>query len=395
MNKIYFIGFLLFSFIFTQCADMNKLDCMFSEDCEWDENIVTGNCGSFSSSSTCSNIDECNWVSTQQTCPNITGYSDCVAIPGCSYSWLTYTCGGSTSVTYCSGGSYEFDDGSCTEILMPECTEMNQFQCSNDSGCEWMENIEIESCSSNNQSECLEQDVCYWYPGGFYLGAFCSGGSYEVDNSYCQENLDPPTCSEMNELECSGEDECDWIENIDYQSCGIYTTSSQCWQVNGCYWYSGSYYSAFQGCNGEFEVDNSYCEKTQILECSDMSQTDCNVDNSCDWVESSQWYNCSNFNSSDECNSYSEYGCYTSWNSTDWEDDCLGGSFTIDNSYCEDMEFIPGDTNQDFNINVLDVIMIVNLILEENQYNELADLNNDGVNNIQDIIMVVQIILNG
>ena len=59
------------------------------------------------------------------------------------------------------------------------------------------------------------------------------------------------------------------------------------------------------------------------------------------------------------------------------------------------MQFIPGDTNQDFNINVLDVIMIVNLILEEDQYNELADLNNDGVNNIQDIIMVVQIILNG
>tara|TARA_B100000965_G_scaffold228608_1_gene191391 strand:+ start:10036 stop:11004 length:969 start_codon:yes stop_codon:yes gene_type:complete len=321
MNKIYFIGFLLFSFIFTQCADMNKLDCMFSEDCEWDENIVTGNCGSFSSSSTCSNIDECNWVSTQQACPNITGYSDCVAIPGCSYSWLTYTCGGSTSVTYCSGGSYEFDDGSCSEILMPECTEMNQSQCSNDSGCEW-------------------------------------------------------------------------IENIDYQSCSIYNTSSQCWQVNGCYWYSGSYYSAFQGCNGEFEVDNSYCEETQTLECSNMSQIDCSVDNSCNWVESSQWYNCNNFNSSDECNSYSEYGCYTSWNSTDWEDDCLGGSFTIDNSYCEDMQFIPGDTNQDFNINVLDVIMIVNLILEEDQYNELADLNNDDINNIQDIIMVVQIILN-
>ena len=116
MNKIYFIGFLLFSFIFTQCADMNKLDCMFSEDCEWDENIVTGNCGSFSSSSTCSNIDECNWVSTQQACPNITGYSDCVAIPGCSYSWLTYTCGGSTSVTYCSGGSYEVDNSYCEEV---------------------------------------------------------------------------------------------------------------------------------------------------------------------------------------------------------------------------------------------------------------------------------------
>ena len=111
MNRIYFIGLLLFGFIFSECADMNKLDCMLSVDCDWDENMVTGNCANFSSSSTCSNIDQCSWVSTQQACPNITAYSDCVAIPGCSYSWLTYTCGGTTTITYCSGGSYEFDNG--------------------------------------------------------------------------------------------------------------------------------------------------------------------------------------------------------------------------------------------------------------------------------------------
>ena len=247
MNRIYFIGLLLFGFIFSECADMNKLDCMLSVDCDWDENMVTGNCANFSSSSTCSNIDQCSWVSTQQACPNITAYSDCVAIPGCSYSWLTYTCGGTTTVTYCSGGSYEFDNGVCDEILMQECSGMNESQCSND-------------------------------------------------------------------------DSCDWIQNIEFQSCGIFNTSSECWEVEECYWYNGTYYSAFQGCNGEFEIDNSYCE---------------------------------------------------------------------------DMQFIPGDTNQDFTINVLDVIMIVNLIIQENEYNELADLNNDGVNNIQDIIMVVQIILNG
>ena len=284
-------------------------------------------------------------------------------------------------------------------FIFSECTEMNQSQCSNDNNCEWVEDIENGNCGNLWGDDCELNPECNWncdwvddYMG--WCNYSCDGGPYEIDNSYCQEIV-MPECTEMNQSQCSNDSGCEWIENIDYQSCSIYNTSSQCWQVNGCYWYSGSYYSAFQGCNGEFEVDNSYCEESEVLACSDMNQTDCNVDDSCDWVESSQWYNCSNFNSSDECNSYSEYGCYTSWNSTDWEDDCLGGSFTIDNSYCEDMQFIPGDTNQDFNINVLDVIMIVNLILEENEYNELADLNSDGVNNIQDIIMLVQIILNG
>ena len=43
MNRLYCVGFLLLGFIFSQCADMNKLDCMLSQDCNWDENMVTGN----------------------------------------------------------------------------------------------------------------------------------------------------------------------------------------------------------------------------------------------------------------------------------------------------------------------------------------------------------------
>ncbi len=327
MNRIYFIALFLFGFIFSECADMNKLDCMLSVDCDWDENMVTGNCDNFSSSSTCSNIDQCSWVSTQQACPNITGYSDCVAIPGCSYSWLTYTCGGTTTVTYCSGGSYQFDNGVCNEILMPECSDLNESECYLNNSCDWNESITYGNCGS------LSVSACYDYPGECYVdsnpgwydssGPYCTGGTYQIDNSYCSEVL-ILECSDMIELECSNDDECNWVEDVSYGNCSNYNNGSACDANDECFWdlcYGGSYGS---------------------------------------------WSHC-----------------------------CRGGSFTIDNSYCEDMQFIPGDTNQDFTINVLDIIMIVNLILEENEYNELADLNNDGVNNIQDIIMVVQIILNG
>ena len=327
MNKLYCIGFLLLGFVFSQCTDMNKIDCMLSQDCNWDENMVTGNCDNFSSPSTCWEIDQCDWVSTNQSCPSTTVYSTCVAVSGCSYSWLTYSCsGGGTTVTECTGGSYQFDNGVCNEILMPECSVLNESDCYLNNSCDWNESITYGNCGS------LSVSTCYNYPGECYVdsnpgwydnsGPYCTGGTYQIDNSTCDE-IEILECSEMNQFQCSNDNVCDWIEDVSYGNCSNYNNSSLCDANDECYW---------DLCYG---------------------------------------------------------GYYGSWSSC-----CRGGSFTIDSSYCEDMQFIPGDANQDFTINVLDVIMIVNLILEENEYNELADLNNDGVNNIQDIIILVQIILN-
>ena len=50
--------------------------------------------------------------------------------------------------------------------------------------------------------------------------------------------------------------------------------------------------------------------------------------------------------------------------------------------------------NVDGSLNILDVVVIVNLILNEEGYNELADMNGDDDINIQDIIVLINIILN-
>ena len=59
----------------------------------------------------------------------------------------------------------------------------------------------------------------------------------------------------------------------------------------------------------------------------------------------------------------------------------------IDNS-------VVGDINGDEIINVLDVVIIVNLIVNNAEYNEDADLNDDGIINVLDIVLLVNLILN-
>jgi len=55
---------------------------------------------------------------------------------------------------------------------------------------------------------------------------------------------------------------------------------------------------------------------------------------------------------------------------------------------------ILGDVNSDNVINILDVILVVNIILGINDFNNLADINIDGSIDILDIVQLVNIILN-
>ena len=80
----------------------------------------------------------------------------------------------------------------------------------------------------------------------------------------------------------------------------------------------------------------------------------------------------------------SSCGCdefYGEWTCTE---DCGGGT-------C--VQMLPGDMNDDNELNVLDIILIVNIILS-NEYNNLADINNDETINVLDIVQLVNIILN-
>jgi len=53
----------------------------------------------------------------------------------------------------------------------------------------------------------------------------------------------------------------------------------------------------------------------------------------------------------------------------------------------------PGDVNEDYNINIQDVIIIVNEIIDDSETNYIADINNDGDVDILDIITIINIIL--
>jgi len=52
-----------------------------------------------------------------------------------------------------------------------------------------------------------------------------------------------------------------------------------------------------------------------------------------------------------------------------------------------------GDVNNDNLINVLDVVIVVNIILGEDNFNSSADLNNDGLINVLDVVQIVNLIL--
>ena len=52
-----------------------------------------------------------------------------------------------------------------------------------------------------------------------------------------------------------------------------------------------------------------------------------------------------------------------------------------------------GDLNQDDLLNILDIIIMVNIILELDDYQSLADMNGDGIVNILDLITLMNIVL--
>ena len=245
--------------IYAQCENFGQFECNSDQNCEWGENIDSGVCSDFDyNSALCDSINQCDWTSYEIDCGTATGYSDCDISAGCSYSWLTYTCSGWTTVSDCSGGYYEIDNGYCQEIEMPECSEMLEGQCDDNEDCEWVEDIANMSCSGFTIETCNMQDGCFLDQDCEQWGSWYS-----------------------------------WI----------------------CYDYGPLY------CSGSYESDNSYCEEISV-------------------------------------------------------------------------EYLMGDINNDFIINILDVIEIINLILND-EHIEMADMNHDHSVDVLDIIVLVDIILNG
>ena len=275
--------------------------------------------------------------------------------------------------------------------LYSQCSSYGLVDCDNNVNCEWIEDVSYASCSSlgtGNSSFCDAQPNCSYS----WLTYSCSGGTYQIDNSYCQE-VEIIECSEMNQVECLN-NSCNWVEDIQIENCyGIAWNENDCESIQGCSWWTSNYYGT-SNCTGSYQIDNSYCEDILVNNCSDMNESNCNSSLYCDWVEDYYWDNCSNYSSSSSCYAANNIGgnCDWYWNSTLWQDTCSGGSFQVDISYCEDIQYLLGDATGDLSVNVLDVIQIVSFILN-NEYSIIVDMNYDNQLNVLDVILVVDIIL--
>ena len=52
-----------------------------------------------------------------------------------------------------------------------------------------------------------------------------------------------------------------------------------------------------------------------------------------------------------------------------------------------------GDINNDLNLDILDVVLVIDIIINESNYNDCVDMNNDNIIDILDIILIVNMIM--
>ena len=94
----------------------------------------------------------------------------------------------------------------------------------------------------------------------------------------------------------------------------------------------------------------------------------------------------------------SEIGGCTDQNSCNFNENA-----TFDNGSCEypdpgydcdgNIVALLGDLNNDAEINILDIVSLVNIVIQEDDYNEIGDLNYDSVIDILDIVLLLNIII--
>ena len=203
-------------------------------------------------------------------------------------------------------------------------------------------------------------------------------------------------CSEMDVMECGNDNNCEWLENIESVTCASLVLDEElCEAAPGCTYSCDDGGGYFGWCNsycdgGMTYIDNGYCQDIEISECSEMNQLECNNNDYCEWELDIAYETCGQFSAA-ECNSVS--GCY--WDCSSWYTWICGcyGAWESDDSYCDELEYLNGDINFDWTINVLDIVELVDIILSGNSYILIGDTNSDGVNNVLDVILLVSLII--
>ena len=205
-------------------------------------------------------------------------------------------------------------------------------------------------------------------------------------------------CSEMDVMECGNDNNCEWLENIESVTCASLVLDEElCEAAPECVYScddGGGYFGwCTSSCTGGMTyIDSGYCQEIEMPDCSEMNETECTNNNDCNWIDEIITGNCSDITNGSECYQTNQCSWYNAGPYGYWYDNCYGGTYEIDNSYCQDLPYILGDLDLDGNINVLDIIDLVQIVLNS-EYDIIGDINQDGVNNIGDIILLVNIVL--
>ena len=204
-------------------------------------------------------------------------------------------------------------------------------------------------------------------------------------------------CDDYSESQCNNDTICEWIVTYQWYDCNNFSNSSQCnsYSEYGCYWDSHWYYSGWSDCDGpSFQLETGgFCQEIEMPECSEMLESECGNSSDCEWIENIEVGNCSDITNGSECYQTNHCSWYSAGSYGYWYDNCYGGSYEIDNSYCEESDYIQGDLNGDLTLNILDVLLIIDIILNQ-ESSDLADINGDGIVNILDVIELVELIIN-
>ena len=189
--KYIYISIIFFTYIFSQCD--NPDDTEYYIECSG--GILE---------------DQIIWALSPGDLNGGAPYSETVCLPDGPYNlmmsdlgnngwngntWKIYENTSPSIIAECTLDSGNFD--TCPFFLgdVEDCSDyLGQSACDNNQVCEWIEDIEITSCGSLSQTECNMTSGCYWdctnwgdyYP--FCYGIYtCMGGTFENDNSYCEE----------------------------------------------------------------------------------------------------------------------------------------------------------------------------------------------------------------
>ena len=189
--KYIYISIIFFTYIFSQCD--NPDDTEYYIECSG--GILE---------------DQIIWALSPGDLNGGAPYSETVCLPDGSYNlmmsdlgnngwngntWKIYENTSPSIIAECTLDSGNFD--TCPFFLgdVEDCSDyLGQSACDNNLVCEWIEDVEITSCGSLSQTECNMTSGCYWdctnwgdyYP--FCYGIYtCMGGTFENDNSYCEE----------------------------------------------------------------------------------------------------------------------------------------------------------------------------------------------------------------